>query len=102
VVKPPYGRITAIDMSKGDFRWQIANGPTPKDMAENPALKGVTIAATGRATRAVVLATKTLLFAAEGWGGAPLLRAHDKATGQQLAEVAVRGGAGGAPVSYMR
>jgi quinoprotein glucose dehydrogenase len=51
VVKPPYGRITAIDMSKGDFRWQIANGPTPKDIAENPALKGVTIAATGRATR---------------------------------------------------
>jgi len=100
VVKPPYGRITAIDMSKGDFRWQIANGPTPKDIAENPALKGVTIAATGRATRAVVLATKTLLFAAEGWGGAPLLRAHDKATGEVLAEIKLPGAVGDVPMSY--
>ena len=100
VVKPPYGRITAIDMSMGDFRWQIANGPTPKDIAENPALKGVTIAATGRATRAVVLATKTLLFAAEGWGGAPLLRAHDKATGEVLAEIKLPGAVGDVPMSY--
>ena len=100
VVKPPYGRITAIDMSKGEFRWQIPNGPTPKDIAENPALKGVTIPATGRATRAVVLATKTLLFAAEGWGGAPVLRAHDKATGQVLAEIKLPGAVGDVPMSY--
>ncbi len=82
VVKPPYGRITAIDMNKGDLRWQIANGPTPKDIAENPALKGVTLPPTGRTTRAVVLATKTLLFAAEGWGGAPVLRALRQGDGR--------------------
>ena len=100
VVKPPYGRITAIDMSKGEFRWQIPNGPTPKDIAENPALKGVTIPVTGRTTRAVVLATKTLLFAAEGWGGAPVLRAHDKATGEVLAEIKLPGAVGDVPMSY--
>ena len=100
VVKPPYGRITAIDMSKGEFRWQIPNGPTPKDIAENPALTGVTIPATGRTTRAVVLATKTLLFAAEGWGGAPVLRAYDKATGEVLAEIKLPGAVGDVPMSY--
>jgi quinoprotein glucose dehydrogenase len=100
VVKPPYGRITAIDMNKGELRWQIPNGPTPKDIAENPALKGVTIPPTGRATRAVLLATKTLLFAAEGWGGAPALRALDKATGEQLAEIKLPGAAGDVPMTY--
>jgi quinoprotein glucose dehydrogenase len=100
LVKPPYGRITAIDMNKGEFRWQIPNGPTPKDIVENPALKGVTIPPTGRATRPVVLATKTLLFAAEGWGGAPALRAHDKATGEVLAEIKLPGAVGDVPMSY--
>jgi quinoprotein glucose dehydrogenase len=100
VVKPPYGRITAIDMNKGEHVFQIPNGPTPKDIAENPALKGVTIPPTGRATRAVLLATKTLLFAAEGWGGAPALRALDKATGEVLAEIKLPGAVGSVPMSY--
>src|SRR5206468_1491564 len=26
LVKPPYGRITAIDLNKGDIVWQIAHG----------------------------------------------------------------------------
>jgi quinoprotein glucose dehydrogenase len=100
VVKPPYGRITAIDMNKGEHVFQIPNGPTPKDIAENPALKGVTIPPTGRATRAVVLATKTLLFAAEGWGGTPALRALDKATGEVLAEIKLPGAVGAVPMTY--
>ena len=68
-------------MNKGEHLWQIANGPTPKEIAEHPALKGLDIPPTGRATRPVTLVTKTLLFTAEGWGGSPVLRAHDKATG---------------------
>jgi glucose dehydrogenase len=101
VIKPPWGRITAIDMNKGEHVFQIPNGPTPKEIAEHPALKGLDIAPTGRATRAVLLVTKTLLFAAEGWGGAPALRAHDKATGAVLAEVALPGAVGGLPMTYM-
>jgi quinoprotein glucose dehydrogenase len=101
LVKPPYGRITAIDMNAGEHLWQIANGPTPKEIAEHPALKGLDLPATGRATRPVVLATKTLLFAAEGWGGTPALRAHDKATGAVLAEIALPGAVGSVPMTYM-
>jgi quinoprotein glucose dehydrogenase len=101
VVKPPYGRITAIDMNKGAIAFQIPNGPTPKDIAENAALKGIDVPPTGRATRAVLLATKTLLFAAEGWGGAPALRALDKSTGAVIAEIALPGAVGGLPMTYM-
>jgi quinoprotein glucose dehydrogenase len=101
LVKPPYGRITALDMNKGEIAWQIPNGPTPKEIAENPALAGIALPPTGRTTRPVVLATKTLLFGAEGWGGTPALRAYDKATGEQLAEVALPGAVGGLPMTYM-
>jgi len=101
VVKPPYGRITAIDMNKGELKFQIANGPTPKEIAENSALKGVTLPPTGRTTRAVTLVTKTLLFTAEGWGGSPLLTARDKATGDVLAQLPLPGPTGGLPMTYM-
>ena len=101
LVKPPYGRITAIDMNAGEHLWQIANGPTPKEIAEHPALKGLDFPPTGRATRPVVLVTKTLLFAAEGWGGSPALRAHDKATGAVLAEIKLPGAVGSVPMTYM-
>jgi glucose dehydrogenase len=100
IVKPPWGRITAIDMNAGEHLWQIPNGPTPEEVSANPALEGVDIPPTGRATRAMLLATKTLLFSTEGWGGSPVLRAHDKATGEVIAEIDLPGGSGGLPMSY--
>jgi glucose dehydrogenase len=100
LIKPPWGRITAIDMNKGEHLFQIPNGPTPKEIAAHPALQGLDIPPTGRATRPVVLVTKSLLFSAEGWGGAPALRAHDKATGDVLADIALPGAVGGLPMTY--
>jgi quinoprotein glucose dehydrogenase len=100
LVKPPWGRITAIDMNKGEHLWQIPNGPTPKEIAEHPALAGLTIPPTGRPTRPVTLVTKTLLFTAEGWGGSPVFRAHDKATGEVVAEIPLPGAVGGRPMTY--
>src|SRR5262249_33704377 len=47
LVKPPYGRITAIDLNKGEIAWQIAHGDTPDNIKNHPALKGVTIPKTG-------------------------------------------------------
>jgi quinoprotein glucose dehydrogenase len=88
-------------MNAGEHVFQIPNGPTPKEIAEHPALQGLDIPATGRATRAVTLVTKTLLFTAEGWGGSPVLYARDKATGEVLAEIALPGAAGGLPMTYL-
>jgi glucose dehydrogenase len=101
LIKPPWGRITAFDMNKGEILWQRASGPTPKAVAENPALQGLDIPETGTATRPVTLVTKTLLFTSDGWGATPKLRAHDKATGEVLAEVALPGAVGGRPMTYM-
>ena len=47
LIKPPYGRITAIDMDKGEFRWQVPHGETPDNIRNNPALKGLKIPRTG-------------------------------------------------------
>ena len=32
LIKPPYGRITALDMNKGTLAWQIAHGETPDNI----------------------------------------------------------------------
>jgi quinoprotein glucose dehydrogenase len=101
LVKPPYGRITAIDMNTGDHRWMVANGDTPDDVKNNPALRGVTIPPTGKPSKATLLVTKTLLFAGEGYGGAPIFRAYDKATGAVVAQIPLPGSTSGKPMTYL-
>jgi quinoprotein glucose dehydrogenase len=62
---------------------------------------GLDIPRTGVASRAGLLATKTLLFAGEGEGGSPVLRAHDKATGEILAKIDLPGTQTGLPMTYV-
>jgi len=101
LVKPPYGRITAIDMNTGEHRWMVPNGDTPDDVKSDPALAGLTIPPTGKPSKALLLVTKTLLFASEGYGGAPILRAYDKTTGAVVAELPLPGSGSGKPMTYM-
>lgn len=101
LIKPPYGRITAIDMKTGHHAWIIANADTPDAVRDNPALAGVVLPRTGVVSRAGLLATKTLLFAGEGLTGSPVFRAHDKATGAILAELALPGTQTGLPMTYV-
>jgi quinoprotein glucose dehydrogenase len=100
VIKPPYGVITAIDLNRGETLWQIANADTPEEIAEHPALAGIDIGRTGRPERVGLLATATLLFAGEGPGGKPILRAHDKASGAIVAEIDLPAPQTGLPMSY--
>jgi quinoprotein glucose dehydrogenase len=65
LVKPPYGRISAIDMNEGNILWQIAHGETPDVVRNSPALKGLKIPRTGRVGMIGTLVTKTLLIAGE-------------------------------------
>lgn len=108
LVKPPYGRITAFDMNKGDIVWQVAHGDTPDNIRNHPALKGLNIPRTGRIGRIGVLATKTLLIAGEaGFATQPdgrrgaLLRAYDKATGLDAGAVYMPAPQTGSPMTYM-
>src|SRR5262245_25273353 len=43
LVKPPWGRITAFDLNKGEILWQIPHGETPDNVRNHPLLKGVNI-----------------------------------------------------------
>src|SRR5688500_2931544 len=101
-LKPPYGRITADDMNKGEIAWQIPNGDTPPAVKNNPALKGLTIPKTGSPSQAGLLVTKTLLIAGEGSGGQPVLHAYDKATGAEIWQTALPGPQVSLPMTYMR
>jgi len=101
IAKPPWGRITAIDMNSGKIKWSVANGETPEAIINNPYLKGVEIPRTGKATRAGLLLTKTLLFAGEGFGGDPVFRAHDKYNGKIISEIVLPGSQSSPPSTYM-
>jgi quinoprotein glucose dehydrogenase len=92
--KPPYGRITAIDLNTGDHRWVVPMGDL-----DHPRLKPLGLPPMGRPTRGHTLLTKTLVIivgqegvtqrAEGGAAAAPdfttedaTLRAYDKATGK--------------------
>jgi len=101
LMKPPYGRITAYDMNKGEIAWQIPNGDTPPAVKNNPALKGLTIPKTGSPSQAGLLVTKTLLFAGEGAGGLAFFHAYDKATGAEIWQTPIPGPQTSLPMTYM-
>jgi quinoprotein glucose dehydrogenase len=100
LIKPPYSRITAIDLNTGDHAWMVPSGDTPPAIKNNPALAGLTIPPTGATSRPVVLVTKTLLFTAEGSSGQPFLRALDKRTGEKVWEIQLPGAVGSVPMTY--
>ncbi len=100
LAKPPWGRITAIDLATGEHRWMTANGDTPGHIVDNPALEGVKLPRTGKATRAGLVVTDTLLFAGEGFGGDPVFRAYDKLSGEIVAEIELPASQASPPSSY--
>jgi len=109
LVKPPYGTITAINLDKGEFVWQIAHGETPDVVRNSPLLKGMNIPRTGQETYNVgTLVTKTLVIAGEGnvtttadHPRGAMLRAYDKMTGKELGAVYMPAPETGSPMTYM-
>lgn len=88
--KPPYSRITAIDMNTGEHLWYIPVGETPAAVLNHPQLKDMDIPNTGTGRAAPMVVTKSLLmYASEASDGTPHLYAIDKATGRQLGKVEV-------------
>jgi quinoprotein glucose dehydrogenase len=88
--KPPYSRITAIDMNSGEHLWWIPVGETPEVVLNHPDLKGMKIDNTGTGRAAPMTVTSTMLiYAAEASDDSPHLYAVDKASGKQLGKVAV-------------
>jgi quinoprotein glucose dehydrogenase len=107
LVKPPYGRVTAIDLNRGEHVWMVPNGDGPRN---HPLIRHLNLPPLGHAVRAAPLVTRTLLFVTEGdqinsrtpaGGGGRKFRALDKATGATLWEVELEAGATGAPMTYL-
>ena len=107
LLKPPYGRITAIDMNTGDHRWMVANGPGPRD---HPAIAHLDLPWLGQRGRPAPLLTRTLLFLGEGSesalsilpiAGGKAFRAYDKRTGAVVWETELPAGTSGAPMTYL-
>jgi quinoprotein glucose dehydrogenase len=109
LIKAPYGTITAINLDKGEFVWQIPHGETPDVVRNSAILKGMNIPRTGQTTYNVgTLVTKTLVIAGEGTitttadhpRGA-MLRAYDKMTGKEVGAVYMPAPQTGSPMTYM-
>ena len=107
LLKPPYGRITAIDLKRGEHAWMVPNGDGPRN---NPAIKALNLGPLGGAVPSSVIVTKTLLFATEAdqitprtppEAGGKKFKALDKATGKTLWEIDLEAGANGAPMTYL-
>ena len=66
ILKPPWGRISAIDLGTGELLWQVAHGETAENIRNHRLLEGVEIPRTGRPGRVGTLVTKTLVVAGDG------------------------------------
>ncbi len=110
LTRPPYGRITAIDMKTGEHVWMVPNGDGPRN---HPAIAHLDLPPLGQPGRSMTLLTKTLLFVSEGDpimvrtppGAGPdagrRLRAYDKETGAVVWETEFPAGTNGSPITYL-
>jgi quinoprotein glucose dehydrogenase len=103
--KPPYGRITAINLNTGDHAWMIPHGDGPRKQVSE--LVGRDVGALGSGGGGPLL-TKTLLFVGQGaggrggrgGGGENVIRAYDKASGKVVAELPLPAYPTGTPMTY--
>jgi quinoprotein glucose dehydrogenase len=106
--KPPYSRLVAIDLNKGDIAWSVANGD---GLRNHTAFKGLNVPPIGTPGRLAALVTKSFVFMGEGsdsgvglppggpWGGKKF-RAFDKKTGAIVWEMELPAGVSNAPMTY--
>jgi quinoprotein glucose dehydrogenase len=102
--KPPYSRITAVDLNTGDHAWMQPMGNGDR-IRNHPMLRDLNLPPLGGdSSRAGTLVTKTLLVYAlttGGTSGGPSLVALDKTSGEVLASVDLPRGAIGTPMTYL-
>ena len=107
IVKPPWGRITAVDLTRGEIAWQVPHGYAPDNIRNHPLLDGYELPKTGWWGRIGTLVTKTLvvvgdsaLHTTETGELGSMLRAYDKATGDEVGAVYMPAPQTGSPMTY--
>jgi glucose dehydrogenase len=116
LTKPPYGRVTAVDLASGEHVWMSPMGDGPR---LHPALKALSLPRLGWDSRGFVLVTKTLLLVAQEGERKPprqsasrtsvvfeyeprdpALQVFDKRTGELITKVPLPNNALGSPMTY--
>jgi quinoprotein glucose dehydrogenase len=107
IIKPPYGVLSAIDLDKGELKFQVPHGDTPDAVRNSPLLAGMNIAKTGQNGSVGLVVTKTLVVAGDPQVTAPpgrprgaMLRAYDKNTGAEVGAVWLPAAQSGSPMTY--
>ena len=109
--KPPYSRLTAIDISQGEIVWTIRDGQ--RSLATTPCCKDLDLPPLGNESMTTsVLVTKSLVFGTMTKGRTPdqwgdeeadrqLLYAFDKEDGSHLRTFLLDGRSAAAPMTYL-
>ena len=103
LLKPPYSRMTAIDLNDGQHAWMHANGNGDR-YRNHPLLRDLDLPPLGGEGHGGPVLTKTLLvsaLSAGGRDGGPRLVARDKTTGEIVGSVDLPAGAIGTPMTYL-
>ena len=103
LLKPPYTRMTAIDLNAGEHAWMQPNGAGSR-YRNHPLLRDLDLPPLGGDGYGGPVLTRTLLISALSAGGTddgPRLVARDKASGAIVGSVDLPSGAIGTPMTYM-
>ena len=103
LLKPPYSRMTAIDLNEGEHVWMQPNGDGDR-YRNHPRLRDLDLPPLGGEGHGGPLLTKTLLISAlSAWGsdGGPRLVARDKVNGEIVGSLDLPAGAIGTPMTYL-
>ena len=113
LIKPPWSRLTAIDLNRGEIVWQTPLGDGPRN---HPALADLDLGPLGAwplagLTPGWPLATRTLVFVvtselepgnySRGGPSTGFLYAFDKATGEEVWRTELPDTPGGGPMTYV-
>ena len=107
IFKPPYSRLTAIDLNSGDHRWTAPVGDGPRD---HPLLKGLNVPPLGERLQMIsVLVTRSLVFVSAIPTAQPvdtesrrkLLYVFDKVSGTPLHTIELDAFSAAAPMTYL-
>ncbi len=108
LLKPPYGLLNAIDLDKGEMKWQVPHGDTPDAVRNSPLLAGKNIPKTGQPGSVGLVVTKTLVVLGDpsitttpDHPRGAMLRAYDKNNGKEVGAVWMPAPQSGSPMTYM-
>jgi quinoprotein glucose dehydrogenase len=108
LLKPPYGLLNAIDLDKGELKWQVPHGDTPDSVRNSPLLAGKTIPKTGQPGSVGLVVTKTLVVLGDpsitttpDHPRGAMFRAYDKTNGKEVGAVWMPAPQSGSPMTYM-